>query len=102
MYKDVLEKLNYDRRVDDGFIKRLERNGFEICYGKYDYWDAQPYIEVGKRVIWLVESYIIRGAVGCRYRYRNEVCGEIKDTISRQIEILEKDVKLINEVLPIE
>ena len=30
MYKDVLQTLNNDRKVDKNFIERLEKNGFEI------------------------------------------------------------------------
>ena len=37
MYKDVLQTLNNDRKVDKNFIERLEKNGFEIELGKYDY-----------------------------------------------------------------
>ena len=40
MYKDVLEKLKKDRRIDKKFIQRLEKNGFKINYDKFNYWDG--------------------------------------------------------------
>lgn len=87
MYKDILEKLSKDRYVDRSFMERLERNGFEINYDKYEYWNNQECVYVGTKKIWLVETYnTSNNGIGCCYRKRNDVVEEIK---------------LINEVLEI-
>lgn len=99
MYKDVLQRLNSDRRVDSKFIERLEKNDFEICYGKYCYWESQPYIMIGKKVVWLVETYDVGNSTGIRYRYRNDVAKEIKYTLNEQKEILDKENELIDSIL---
>ena len=101
MYKDVLEKLNKDRKIDDNFIERLERNGFTINYSKYEYWNSQPYVTVGKKVIWLVETYYINNSSGLRYRYRNDVAREIKEAIEEEQIKLTKETELIDSVLKI-
>lgn len=104
MYKDVLQKLNNDRKVDENFIKRLEKNGFNIEYGKYNYWDSQEYVQIGKERVWLVDTYLAEHGSGCYvgYRYRNDVAEDIKDAIKEQKKILEKEQQLVNEVLPVE
>lgn len=72
MYKDVLNLLKRDRRVDEGFIKRLEKNGFNVYYDKFDYWDGQPYVEIGEEKIWLVEIYYTPTR-SCEVCYRKEI-----------------------------
>lgn len=103
MYKDVLHELNYDRRVDSSFISRLENNGFDIEYGHFEYWNSQPYLEIGLSTVWLVETYSVpNSGTGVRYRTRNDVAYEIKETIAREQRRLAKEHDLIKEVLPIE
>lgn len=102
MYKEVLEKINRDRKVDDKFMERLEKNGFEINYGKFSYWDSQEYITIGTRDIWLVETYSTdNNGTGCGYRYRNDVVEEIKKVLEIEQEKLKKEEELINSILPI-
>ena len=103
MYKDVLQTLNNDRKVDKNFIERLEKNGFEIELGKYDYWDNQEYIQIGRKRVWLVSTYPVEFGSGMYvdYRYRNEVVEDIKYTIEKQKELLNEENSLIDEVLPI-
>ena len=103
MYKDVLQTLNNDRKVDRNFIKRLEKNGFEIELGKYDYWDNQEYIQIGTGRVWLVRTYPVEFGSGMYidYRYRNEVVEDIKYTIEKQKELLNEENSLIDEMLPI-
>lgn len=103
MYKDVLQKLNNDRKVDKSFIERLIKNGFEIEYGKYNYWDNQEYIQIGRERVWLVGTYSVEFGSGCYvdYRYRNDVVEDIKDAIDRQNKLLKKEENLIDEILPI-
>ena len=102
MYKDILQTLNNDRRVDDSFMERLDKNGFRICYGKFEYWNNQPYIKIGKKTIWLVEiCYSDYGGCMCSYKYRNEVVEDIKTTIEQEKKILEEETKMIDEILPI-
>ena len=101
MYKDVLEKLNKDRRVNDKFIQRLENNGFEVKYGKYSYWNGCEYIQIGTQKIWLVEELTENNSSYVEYRYRNDVVEEIKDAIEEQKTELAKEEKLLDEVLPI-
>ena len=101
MYKDVLELLKRDRRVDEGFIKRLEKNGFNVYYDKFDYWDGQPYVEIGEEKVWLVEiQYTPTRSCGVCYRKRNSVCLEIKETIEQEKKRVIKEEEIINEVLP--
>lgn len=102
MYKDVLEKINKDRKVDNEFMERLEKNGFEINYGKFSYWDSQEYITIGTRDIWLVETYNTNdGGMGCCYRFRNDVVEEIKKVLEIEQEKLKKEQELIDSILPI-
>lgn len=103
MYKDILNELNTDRRIDSKFMERLERNGFEIYYGQYSYWNNQEYILVGTKEIWLVETYNTNNSgTGCCYRYRNDVAEEIKTALEVEKKKLEKEKQLIDSVLPIE
>ncbi|MGL5765427.1 MAG: hypothetical protein ACRCX8_07285 [Sarcina sp.] len=103
MYKDILQKLNNDRVVDSKFIERLEKNGFQIFYGEFSYWQGQQYVEVGKEKIWLVETYNAPNyGTGLCNRYRNEVVEEIKLALNSEELRLENELKLINEILPIQ
>lgn len=102
MYKDVLETLNNNRKVDKSFIERLEKNGFEVYYGKFNYWNGQEYIQIGKRRIWLVDTYPVdTGGISCGYKYRNKLVKEIKEAIEEEKIALKEETELINEVLPI-
>lgn len=94
MYKDILAELNKDRIVNDSFISRLEKNGFEIEYGKYSYWDNQEYVQIGKRKVWLVEDYNYNNSCGIRYRYRNDFVKEVLNAIKEEKEILKKEKEL--------
>ena len=100
MYKDILNTLKKDRKVNESFLNRLERNGFEICYGKYDFWDNQEYVVVGKQKIWLVCRYYSNNGVSVVFRYRNEVVEEIKEALEEEKAKLEQEQKLVEKVLP--
>ena len=101
MYKDVLATLKRDRKVNGAFIERLEKNGFEVKYGKFEYWDGQEYIEVGTQKIWLVEMYYSNGSIGVTFRHRNELVQEIKEVLEEEQAKLEQEKKLTDKVLPI-
>lgn len=101
MYKDVLEKLNRDRKVDKGFMERLEKNGFEINYGKFEYWDGQEYIQIGTQKVWLVEIYYRNNSCGVCFRYRNDLVTEIKEVLETEKNKLEREIELVDKILPI-
>ena len=84
MYKDVLEKLKKDRRIDKKFIKRLEKKGFKIDYDKFNYWDGCEYIQIENQKIWLVEMLYKNRSACVEYRWRNDVIEEIKHVIEYQ------------------
>lgn len=89
--KDVLEFLNRDRKVDDKFIERLEKEGFEVYCGKYCYWNNQKYVKIGNERIWLVQEWYEGNNCGLRYRKRNAVVTDIKTAMKEQLEILKKE-----------
>ena len=101
MYKDVLATLKRDRKVNGAFIERLEKNGFEVKYGKFEYWEGQEYIEIGTQRVWLVETYYSGNSMGVTFRYRNELVEEIKEVIAEEQAKLEQEQKIVNKVLPI-
>lgn len=82
---ETIEYLNKDRKINSTFIKKLEKVGLEIQYGKYSYWDGQEYIQIGRKRIWLVEEYYFGNSTGIRYRYQNDVIEEIYETIEEEI-----------------
>ena len=53
---ETLEFLKKDRKVNQTFLRKLEKVGLEINYGTYLYWDHQEYVQIGREKIWLVET----------------------------------------------
>ena len=96
--KDTLVFLKRDRRVSDTFIKKLETAGFEICYGKYDYWDSQPYLEIGQSKVWLVASYTCpNGSYALGDRYQNDVIEDIIETLRAEKSLAEREDENVND-----
>lgn len=89
--REKIEFLKRDRRVNDTFLNKLVSVGFEIEYGPYDLWDWEPYLQIGKEKVWLVEGFYPRqNTYSLRYRYQNEVLEEIN-------EMLDLEIKKLNE-----
>lgn len=76
MYKDVLQKLNNDRKVDKNFIERLIKNGWEeghCCYYK-DIENTRYYYEIDANT----------------FSYEENNCGIIEYLCEASLENLEK------------
>lgn len=97
--RETIELLKKDRRVNQTFIRKLEKVGLKINYGTYSYWDNQEYVQIGRERVWLVEMNYFddSNTSGVVYRYQNDVIKEIINTINRQKKLLEKDDKLVND-----
>lgn len=96
--KETLEFLKRDRKVNQTFIDKLAKVGFEINYGTYSYWDNQEYVQIGRKTVWLVETeYTNHGnSFGIAWRYQNDVIKEIIQTINEQKELAEEADELVN------
>lgn len=73
--EETLRFLKRDRRVNDTFMKKLESVGLEVNYADFSYWRHQPYVEVGRDRVWLVEvEFVNNGNTSmCVWRYQNNV-----------------------------
>lgn len=46
--KETIEYLKKDRKVNDTFMKKLQKVGFEIDYTRYGYWDNVECVRIGR------------------------------------------------------
>lgn len=84
--RENIEFLKKDRRAStESFQKKLEDVGLSVYYGEFGYWNHEPYVEIGNRKVFLVESYCTMGSLCLRYRMQNDVIQEIMDTIVEEV-----------------
>lgn len=88
--KNAIEFLKKDRKVNGTFIEKLKNVGLEIEYGKYNYWDNQPYIRIGREKVWLVCSKTESGSTYLADRYQNNVINDIVEAIEEEVKYTEK------------
>lgn len=95
--KETLDFLKKDRKVSQTFIEKLEKVGLIIKYGTYSYWNNQEYVQVGREIVWLVETkYKDCNNFGITWRYQNDVIKEIIQVIERQKREAEEADELVN------
>lgn len=96
--KKTLEFLKRDRKVNQTFMDKLEKVGFEISYGTYSCCDNQEYVQIGRERVWLVEiEYTDDGnSFGAVWRYQNDVIRDIIQTINEQKKSAEEADELVN------
>lgn len=92
--KNTIEYLDRDRRVSKSFIEKLEDIGLRLQYGKFSYWDGQPYIVIGTTEIWLVEDYFEGNSHGIQYRYQHPVLKEIYQAMGEELKLKEEELRL--------
>ena len=46
--KETIEYLKKDRKVNDTFMKKLQKVGFEIDYTRYGYWNNVECVRIGR------------------------------------------------------
>lgn len=83
--RESIEFLKKDRRVNSTFMDKLESVGIEIEYGQYNYWNHQPYIQVGTSIIWLVEEKYEGNSTSLISRMQNDVIKELKIKIEKEV-----------------
>lgn len=84
--RESIEFLKKDRSASsETFQKKLEDVGLPVYYGEFAYWNHEPYVEIGSRKVFLVESYCTMGSLCLRYRMQNDVIQEIMDTIVEEV-----------------
>lgn len=83
--RETLKYLKKDRKVNEEFEAKLEKVGFEIEYGTFEYWDNKPYVQIGRQRVYLMESLTMNGSTGIVKRYQNEVIEEIENVIEEQV-----------------
>lgn len=81
--KNELNCLRKDRDVNATFTKKLTDVGFVINYGKYGYWDGQPYVQIGDEKVWLIREKYNGNDVYLANKKQNSVIEEIENTIIR-------------------
>lgn len=95
--KETIEFLKRDRKVNEAFISKLESVGLEVNYGSFGYWSHEPYIEVGRELVWLVTIEWDGNTSRCIYRYQNEVIKDIYRAIKEQKKLAEESDQMVNE-----
>ena len=84
--RENIEFLKKDRSASsETFQKKLEDVGLPVYYGEFGYWNHEPYVEIGSRKVFLVESYCTMGSLCLRHRMQNDVIQEIMDTIVEEV-----------------
>lgn len=92
-----LEFLGKNRRVNDSFKDRLEKVGFEICYGSYSYWNNCEYVQIGEERIYLVKERTTQGQTSCVWRRQIEVIEDIIYYIKKEEERLQIEDRKIEK-----
>lgn len=95
--KNTIEFLKKDRRVNNTFIEKLEKVGLSVNYSDYSYWQHQPYVQIGRRFIYLVDDCCTNGNFCIFDRYQNEVIKEILFAIKTEKESAENADKLVDD-----
>lgn len=89
--RENIEFLKKDRSASsETFQKKLEDVGLPVYYGEFGYWNHEPYVEIGSRKVFLVESYCTMGSLCLRHRKQNDVIQDIIDAIEEEVEMAEK------------
>ena len=83
--RESIEFLKRDRRVNSIFMDKLKSDGIDIEYGQYRYWDHQPYIQVGRSIVWLVEEKCEGNSTSLISRMQNDVVKELKLKIDIEV-----------------
>ena len=83
--RESIEFLKRDRRVNSTFMDKLESVGIDIEYGQYNYWNHQPYIQVGTSIVWLVEEKCEGSSTSLISRMQNDVVKELKVKIEKEV-----------------
>ena len=83
--RESIEFLKRDRRVNSIFMDKLKSVGIDIEYGQYSYWDHQPYIQVGRSIVWIVEEKCEGNSTSLISRMQNDVVKELKIKIEKEV-----------------
>ena len=90
--RENIEFLKRDRSAEcSSFWEKLKEVGFEIDYNTVAYWDYQPCVKVGERLVPMVEMRSnASGNMYCAYRTQNAVIRDIIDTIEEEVKKAER------------
>ena len=80
--KETIEYLKKDRKVNDTFMKKLQKVGFEIDYTRCGYWNNVECVRIGRSCIPLYETHFSDNgnSESLDYRYQNDVIKDIYNT----------------------
>lgn len=100
--KETIEYLKKDRKVNDTFMKKLQKVGFEIDYTRCGYWNNVECVRIGRSCIPLYETHFSDNgnSESLDYRYQNDVKITAKYLLHKNAGIaLDKYVKYLKNMV---
>lgn len=96
--KETIEYLKKDRKVNDTFMKKLQKVGFEIDYTRYGYWDNVECVRIGRSCIPLSGTHFSDNgnSESLDYRYQNDVIKDIYNAIEKEKKKAEESDKMVD------
>lgn len=96
--KETIEYLKRNRRVNDTFMKKLQKVGFEISHEKCGYWDNVECVRIGRSCIPLLETHYSDdgNSMSLDYKYQNDVIRDIYNALEREKKKAEEADELVN------
>ncbi len=88
--RNDIEFLKKDRLVNKAFEKRLEKVGLEIKHKPYFPFGNRPYVQIGRKRVWLIDS-------DDTDRYQNDVVKEIINVVNQQKKEAEEADALVED-----
>lgn len=84
--KETIEYLKKDRKVNDTFMKKLQKVGFEIDYTRCGYWNNVECVRIGRSCIPLYETHFSDNgnSESLDYRYQNDVIKDIYNALEKE------------------
>lgn len=97
--KETIEYLKKDRKVNDTFMKKLQKVGFEIDYTRYGYWNNVECVRIGRSCIPLYETHFFDNgnSESLDYRYQNDVIKDIYNALEKEKKKAEESDKMVDD-----
>lgn len=97
--KETIEYLKKDRKVNDTFMKKLQKVGFEIDYTRYGYWNNVECVRIGRSCIPLYETHFSDNgnSESLDYRYQNDVIKDIYNALEKEKKKAEESDKMVDD-----
>ena len=89
--KETVEYLKKDRKVNDTFMKKLQKVGFEIDYTRCGYWNNVECVRIGRSCIPLYETHFSDNG------YQNDVIKDIYNALEKEKKKAEESDKMVDD-----